>query len=330
MATLDIFKDDAFSLSALTAAIQNVPFQPGRLGQLGLFGTEEGIITKSVMIESYDNVLALVPVSQRGAPAEPAQHGSRQIRSFTVPHLKQEDAILADEVLGVRAFGTESEVETIARVVGQRLGVMRRNLEYTKESHRMAAIKGSYIDAAGNTTSLFTEFGVSQDTIGFDLDTSTTNIRQKVLAMMESIEDDLGGLSFTGIRVLCGKDFWAKLIEHKMVKESYLGTQAAASLRGDPRMEFEFAGVMWERYRGTSAVKIADAEAYAVPEGVADLFIARNAPADYIETVGTLGQAFYAKQWEMEAGRGIKMEAQANPLHLCTRPHAVKKLTVAA
>ncbi len=155
-----------------------------------------------------------------------------------------------------------------------------------------------------------------------------TNIRLKILALLESIEDSLGGLPFSGVRVLCGKTFWSSLIEHKMVKESYLATAAANTLRGDPRMEFEFGGVIFERYRGTSAVKIEDNDAYAIPEGVMNLFIARNAPADYVETVGTLGQPMYAKQWEMEAGRGIKMEAQANPLHLCTRPKAVKKLTV--
>ena len=328
MATLDIFKNDAFHLTALTAAIQNVPFQPGRLGALGWFGAGEGINSTSVIIESYDNVLSVVPVSQRGAPAKQSQHGSRKVRSFTVPHLKSEDAILADEVLGLRAFGSESELETIAAVVGQRLAVLRRNLEYTKETHRMLAVKGYTVDMAGAQISLFTEFGVSQDTIDFALDVDTTNIRMKILDLLSSIEDDLGGLSFSGVRVLCGKTFWSNLIEHKMVKDTYLGTVAAASLRGDPRMEFEFGGVTFERYRGTSDVNIADTEAYAVPEGVVDLFISRNAPADYIETVGTLGQSMYAKQWEMEAGRGIKMEAQANPLHLCTRPHAIKKLTV--
>lgn len=329
MATLDIFKGDAFTLSALTAAIQNVPYQPGRLGQMGLFSADQGINTKTVMVEQYENVLSLVPVSQRGAPAQQSQHGSRSLRTFSVPHLKQEDALLADEVLGVRTFGSETEVETIAKLVGQRLEVMRRNLEYTKESFRMNCIKGNYTDAAGNTVSLFTEFSVTQDTISFALADSATVIRSKILALLESIEDDLGGLTFTGVRVLCGRTFWSTLIEHKSVKESYLATLAANTLRGDPRMEFEFAGVVFERYRGTSAVKIDDNEAYAVPEGVVDLFIARNAPADYIETVGTMGQAVYAKQWEMEAGRGIKMEAQANPLLLCTRPQVVKKLTVA-
>lgn len=328
MATLDIFKDDAFSLTALTAAIQTAPYKPGRLEQLGLFGAAEGIMQPPVMIEQYDNVLNLVAVSQRGAPATQTARGARKMFNFTVPQLKPEESLLADEVLGVRAFGSESEVETVAKLVSKRLNTMRTNIEYTKESHRMLALKGITVDAAGNQINLFTTFGVSQDTIDFALDVDTTNIRQKCLALLESVEDSLGGLSFSGIRVLCGKTFWSSIIEHKMVKESYLGTLAANSLRGDPRMEFEFAGIIFERYRGTSDVKIDDNEAFAVPEGVADLFIARNAPADYIETVGTIGQSMYVKQEDMPMGRGIKMEAQANPLHLCTRPKAVKKLTV--
>ena len=328
MATLDIFNDDAFSLTSLTAAIQNVPYQPGRLEQLNLFGTPEGVNSTTVMVEQYDNVLSLIPVSQRGAPATQSKHGSRKLHTFSVPHLKPEDHLTADEVLGVRAFGSESELETVAKVVGQRLGNMRRNIEYTKESLRMMALKGQTLDAAGSIVDLFGAFGVTQEVIDFALDDVNTSIRSKVLQLLESVEDSLGGLSFSGIRVLCGKDFWAKLVEHPSVKESYLATQAAATLRGDPRMEFEHAGVMWERYRGTSDVKIADTEAFAVPEGVVDLFIARNAPADYVETVGTLGQPMYAKQWIPEPGRAVHMEAQANPLFLCTRPHAVKKLTV--
>lgn len=326
MATYDIFNDDAFTLSSLTSAIQAIPFAPGRIAQLGLF-SEDGINTKTAQVELEEGVLSLVSVSQRGAPVDKAGRGTRTLRAFTIPHLKQADALLADEILGVRSFGTESEVETMVKVVSQRLSAMRRNLEYTNESHRLAAIMGTYYNAAGASVSLFTEFGVSQQTLDMDLDVTTTEVRGKALTILENIEDALGGLSFTGVRVLCGKTFWNSLITHKMVKESYLNTLAANTLRGDPRMEFEFAGIIWERYRGTSAVKVADGEAFAIPEGVVDLFITRYAPADYVECVGTLGQSLYAKQWEMEAGRGINLESQTNPLNLCTRPRAIIKLT---
>lgn len=323
---LDIFNDDAFSLSALTAAIQSLPYQPGRIGAMGLFG-EDSINTLSVTVESKNGVLELVDVAPRGAPAQPTAHETRTLRSFTVPHLPKSDYLTADQITGVRAFGTESEVETMARVVAARLAVMRNSVEYTIESHRLMALKGQYMNAGGAAISLFTEFGVAQQTLAMALTTATTSVRAKVLALLEMVEDALGGLSFTGVRVLCGKSFWAELIEHKMVKESYLNTQQAASLRGDPRMEFEFGGVIFERYRGTSAVKVEDDDAYAIPEGVVDLFITRFAPGDFIGAAGTLGQRLYARQWLTTGDRGIEMEVQSNPLNLCTRPRAIIKLT---
>ena len=69
--------------------------------------------------------------------------------------------------------------------------------------------------------------------------------------------------------------------------------------------------------------------AYLVPEGVAELFIARFAPADYVETVNTLGLPYYAKQEAMRMGKGIDIETQSNPITLCTMPRACVKLTTA-
>lgn len=326
MPSLNIFQDDAFSLSALTAAIQNVPYQPGRIGASGLFG-EEGLISLDAYIEVSEGVLSLIPVSQRGGAASPMEHGSRTAKSFRAAHLQKDDLVVADSIIGVRSFGSETEIETVAKVVAQRLAPMRNSIEYTLESHRLAAIKGTFYDAAGNSVSLFTEFGVTQQTVNFALTTATTKVRQKVLDTLEKVEDALGGLSFSGVRCFCGKNFWAELIEHPLVKETYLASQAASALRADPRMEFEFGGIMFERYRGTSAVKIADDEAFAVPEGVTDLFITRFAPGDFIEAAGTLGQRLYARQWELANGKGIQLEAQSNPINLCTRPRAVIKLT---
>lgn len=326
MASLNIFRDDAFSLTELTAAIQNIPYQPGRIGAAGLF-SEQGITGLDVFIEQSEGVLSLVPIANRGAPAKPMAHGERVARSFRVPHMPVRDTLMADAVSGVRAFGSESETEAVAAVVAQRFAPMRNSLEYTIESHRVAAVMGSFYDVTGAAQSLFTTFGVTQQTTAMALGTDTTKVRTKCLEVLEKVEDALGGLSFSGVRAFCGKDFWAKLIEHPEVKATALNTAMAASLREDPRQTVEFGGIVWERYRGTSAVKIPDAEAYAVPEGVPDLFITRFAPGDYVETVGTMGQRVYAKQWEMEGGKGIQLEAQSNPLNLCTRPRAVIKLT---
>jgi uncharacterized protein YaaQ len=65
MADIAIFEDDAFSVSSLTAAINEQPYQPGRLSSLGLF-QEEGITTLTVQIEKDGDTLALVPAGERG------------------------------------------------------------------------------------------------------------------------------------------------------------------------------------------------------------------------------------------------------------------------
>ena len=57
-----------------------------------------------------------------------------------------------------------------------------------------------------------------------------------------------------------------------------------------------------------------------IPEGVPGLFRTIYAPADYIETVNTMGQRMYAKQWTMPNGKGVNLEFQTNTLHLCSRP----------
>lgn len=328
---IDVFNNDAFSLQSLTAAINDIPYKPGRIGELGLFN-EQGISTTSVSIESKGNTLALVPTAERGASGKVYEANKRQMRNFMTVHLPQRASISADEIQNLRAFGTESEVQSMQRYVGDRLGDMRSDIDVTLEYHRIGAIKGQVLDADGSTVLLdvYSEFGVSQVTQTFELDVTTTDVRLKVLALKRSIEDELGGIPFSGIRVFCSQGFFDALISHEDVKAAYDRWMSGEMLRNDPRAGFPFAGVVFEEYRGSvgGTSFIPDNTAFAVPEGVRNLFIARFAPADYVETVNTLGVPYYAKQELMSFGKGIEMEAQSNPLHLCTRPRAVHKLTL--
>ena len=107
-----------------------------------------------------------------------------------------------------------------------------------------------------------------------------------------------------------------------------LNTPLAPTLRGDARQSIDFGGITWIRYRGTADVKIGDNDAYVFPNGVPGLFITRYAPANYVETIGTVGLPVYAKSEVMPMGKGLALEAQSNPLNLLTRPAAVVKLTL--
>lgn len=331
MADIALFNDDAFSLSSLTAAINDAPFVPNRIASLALFD-EEGITTTVVQIERDGDTLALVPAGVRGAPANVVTGDRRNMLPFNTVHLPQRAAIKADEIQNLRAFGSESELEAIQTVVNRRLGKMRRQLDATHEYHRIGAIKGQILDADGKTVieDLLERFKIERTTIDFALDQANTEIRTKCAQVLDAIEDALGAIPFSGVRVLCGRNFWNLLIVLKTVKETYLNSTLAAQLRGDTRDAFDIGGCTFERYRGRVGTVgfVGDDEAFAVPEGVSELFITRFAPADYMESVNTTGLPYYAKQELMDFSKGVEIEAQSNPIHLCTRPKAVIRLTV--
>lgn len=330
MAEISIFQDDAFSVSSLTASINDQPHVPSRIGSLGMFD-EEGISSTTVQIEKDGDTLALVPASQRGSSGLVVNGSKRVLIPFNTVHLPQRGTILADSIQGIRAFGEATELQAVQDVVNKRLEKMRRQLDATHEFHRIGAIKGVILDADGVTEllDLYERFGITQQTLSFALSEQATELRLKCAELLDMIEDALGALTFSGVRVLCGKNFWKKFIVHKAVKETFLNTQMAASLRGDPREAVEFGGCVFERYRGKvgAIAFVGDDDAYAVPENAPELLISRFAPADYMETVNTNGLPYYAKQERMPFDKGIDLEAQSNPIHLCTRPRAIVKLT---
>lgn len=329
---MDVFNDDAFSVVSLTKAIEDTPFVPGRVGQLGIF-SEEGVSTTSISIEKVGSTVSLVPAAARGSSGRPMGNDKRQMIPFTATHLPQRASILADEVQNLRAFGSENEVETAQRVMNRKLAKMRRDLDTTIEFQRIGAINGSILDADGTTEllNLHAAFGTTQTSHNLVLGTATTKVRNKVIEARRKMEDSLGGLNYTSARVLCSASFFDALVGHATVEAAFNRWMDGEFLRADLRSGFYFAGVFWEEYRGQIGVKkfIADGEAWMIPEGVPDLFVTNYAPADYTETVNTIGQAYYAKQQPKDFGKGIDVETQSNPIHICTRPTVPVKLLAA-
>lgn len=332
MPTLDIFNDDAFSVASLTTAISEQPYVPGRLGELGLFESD-GITTTTAQVEKRESGLGLVPAGVRGQSGDTVGGDTRQMIPVNAVHLPERSTILADEIQNVRAFGSETETEQVQRILNRRLAKMRRQIDATLEFQRAGAIKGKILDADGSTVLLdiFDAFGLSQQVQSLELDQTDTDVRQLIMEAKRLSEDALGAAPYSGMRALCGDGFFDSLISHSDVKEAYQRYQDGEMLRNDPRGGFPFAGVQWEEYRASVGGQpfIASDEAYLVPEGVPDMFGHWFAPADYMETVNTMGLPYYAKVENMDFNKGANLEAQSNPVTICTRPRAVIKLTIA-
>lgn len=330
---LDIFNGDAFSVTALTETINRLKFVPGRIGQLGLF-TTRGVSTTSVVIEERDGQLMIIGPTPRGGPGHTLPKTGRAIRALRVPHFEINDAVMAEEVQGVRAWGTETQVETVQGLVADRLALHSQTMELTQEFSRMGAIRGTVVYADGSEMDLFDEFGVSAaNDVYLDIDNLIDGeLRSSISAVTRTMGGALDGTPFTGLYAFAGDNFYDALVKNAEVRETFLGWQAAQELRGNTLSAnglswgvFIWGGVAWDNYRGqVGATPFVDPdEAHIFPVGVPNLFRTYYAPADYNETVNTIGQRLYTKQYDMPNGKGIHMDTQMNALDICTRPAAL-------
>lgn len=334
---LDMFNSNAFGVVTLTDAISKVKFVPGRISQLGLFAVSS-VATTSIAIEEKDGVLTLVAPTPRGAPGQTLLKPKRALRSLPIPHFEINDAIMAEELQGVRAFGSESQVEQLVAKVTERLAIHSQSMAATEEHARIGAVKGIVTYANGDSTDLFAEFGVTQDAeIDFDLDAASPAagaLRKLCAAVVRQLAGTLEGLPFQGVHAFCGDAFFDDLIAHSEVRQTYLNSTAAAELRsgyvapgGLSYGAFEFGGIVWENYRGkVGATDFIDTnKCHIFPVGVPGLFRTYYGPGDWNDTVNTMGRRLYTRQKVMESDKGVNLDTQMNALHLCTRPKALIK-----
>lgn len=327
MAEISIFEDDAFSVTSLLASINEEHVIPGQIAASGLF-TEEGSTTVTQQIEKDGDVLELVAAAPRGAPGQVVIGSKRSLIPFNCVHLPQEFTIMADEIQGIRAFGSRTELQGVQDLVNAKQNKARGQLDLTHEYQRIGAIKGQVVDKDGSIlVDLFQMFGLKQQKLKMEFGVVDVSVRAGEALDMQ--EDVLGNATGTGAIAWCGKNFWADLISDDSVKEAYLNHEAASALRGDRRQAFEFGGVLWIRYRGKLAGTpfVGDDHAYLVPDGVPGLFKTVFAPANYMETVNTLGLPYYTKLERMKYDKGVTGETQSNPLHICSRPRGNILLT---
>ncbi|MEW6121642.1 MAG: major capsid protein [Pseudomonadota bacterium] len=335
MPRMNVWEGDGFSLESLTAAVNSEPYRPGQVSASGIF-EEDSITTTVVSIELREGKLALVEPSARGGPGETTGDGERDLIPFIVDHYQRDDAIKADEVQNVRAFGTENQLETLQERVESKAKRHAADLTMTLEHQRVGGIKGIVTSKSGKVLhNLYTRFGIAEPAaVSLELDVEATKVGSLWQDVVYAIEDALDE-PYDGIHVFTGRDFHRALWTHKSVTETFLYNAGAAVLRQDVPNTFEFGGATWERYRtGAKATSdlgapyIAANEARVVIKGVPGLFITRFAPADYEETVNTPGLPFYAKQVPTLNGKGRSLEVQTNPISLCTRPQVLRKLTL--
>lgn len=341
MASMDVFKADAFSMTGMLAAIQNVDHKPQFLGSLNLFSSEPQR-TSTVQIESQDGVLRLIPTTPLGAPPVQQTRDKRAVRNFNTVRIAKGDTLQAAEIQGIRAFGSESELQQVQAEVARRLQKLHDDLELTWEHHRLGAVQGIVLDADGGTlVNYFTEFGVAQPTeVDFNFTTLTAGaVRPKIESeIVRPLIRAAKGAFVTGSRIqaIVGDAFWDAFINHAEVRTSYLNWTAAAELRqGTAFGSFHFAGVDWQNYRGTddgTTVAVATDEAKFFPVNAPGVFQVAWGPGEFLDVANQPGVPVRPLTLPDPTGRNayVTIEIYSYPLYVCTRPLTLRRAKLAS
>ncbi len=342
MATMDVFKADAFTMMELSSTVDNMDFNPQMLGSMNLFNPRP-VRQKRIFVDQRDDTLSLIPFSERGTAPDQNERYTRKTINFDIPRIATQDTVWAHEISGLREFGSESELMNVQREVADRLSKMRQKVEYTEEYLRLAAIQGKVLDPADGSTfyDYYTEFNISEESaVSFELDVNTTDVAAICRDLVRDIMRASKGAWIMGqsrVHALVGDTFFDSLISHPNVEKFWVNFQAAAELRGiDPFSAFEFGGIVFHNYHGSddnSEIAIADDEAKFFVVGGDGIFVKAMAPADeFMPFVNTPGQSVYAVQ-ELDAAfqgnpRFAKYHVHAYPLYMCQKPNTLRKGTV--
>ncbi len=333
----DPFKAGGFGMLEMSLAMSEFPLMWGELTNRGIF-RPLGTATPKVALERYVGTMVLAPTKRRGAPGTPMLPEKRDLRDLTAYHIPIEDEILPDDIEGVRKLGSSSELETATEVLSRRLQRAARIYSITHEWHLATTIRGATLDADNTTLkNFFTEYGVSEPVVFFDLDNASSNIRAKCMEVGRKMEDGIGaGDAFTGIVGYAGPTWFEKFVEHPKVKEEFR-YQLSERNRDDVRKGFNFGNVTIVEYRasakdkdGNTRVFIPADECRFVPLGTVDTFLLWWAPADFMDTVNTIGIRNYVRIEPKRFNRGWDIHTQTNPLMAVTRPLSLIKGAIGA
>ncbi len=331
MLTMDVFKQDAFSAISLTEAVRKSQTIPGLIGSLGIF-TPKPVRTRTVAVEVKGNTLNIVQTSEPGAPRTRRANNKADIRDLRVRRIEESSTITAEQLQGIRAFGSETELKTLQSEVAERQQDCIDDLSATVERLRLSCINGILVDADDTTIyDYYSTFGISQPAeIDFNW-AARTKCKQFVASNVKRpILRALGGKAVPGMRILalCGDDFYDDLQENGEYRDTFKNTEKASTLLEDSVFEAVDAwGVTWLNYRGTddnSKVAIGVDKVKFLPIGVRGLFQEAFAPAPTLSLVSTMGQEWYSRiVLDKDRDEWADIEIESHRLPICARPDAL-------
>lgn len=327
-----------------TASINEIPNQSSFIKSKNLFDvsfTDQ----EAILFDKIESSYTLLPDSNRRG-GKPSYGKDDDVSTFSLPlaYFHHEDAITKQDYMSKRRAGTADQGEVQANVIAKKLANGRRMVDQTHEYMMLQAIKGVCKTPQGTTLAdMFSEFGLTQVEIDFDLGTATTDVDAKCSDVKDAMVKNLktGGVITGTPEVLVDRSFMKKLKSHPNVVQAYLNSTSNVRYQQDLSSYmtwgisdvFEYQGLRFLVYGheftlpdGTTEAAIATDTGHVIPDVVGDsVFRAWYGPSQRLDVDG--GSEMFSFEYRDPKQRSHEIEFETAPLMICTKPAALIKVT---
>lgn len=332
-------------LTDWTNEVNEIANQYGLLNGTGLFNTR-GVAQTSITFDINTVQNSLLPQVNRKA-RETYKGADRKLETYAIPlpYFNVSDMITPDDLQGHRDAGTPDGARTLASAVADKLTDVRVNADQTTEYMKVQAIKGLTKDPEGTTLAdMFTMLGVTQKTIDFDLDTSTTEVELKVDELKAYVAKNarVGG-AIGRIECLVSPSFFNKLVTHAKVRLAYqyfagTGVQLLREDLAEYKSwgivnSFEYKGVLFSSYDAefilpdeTTEVAFTADEGYSLVRGLRDVYRGYTGPANTLSGANSVGKDMFVYQYTDPKDKFHEIELEMSPLFFMTKPQVSVKV----
>lgn len=330
---------NGFQLTEWTDEILNIDNQYGLIRGMNLYRTQGIAQTAVVFDKSYNDTTLLPQVSRRSRDTTKGNDRNVDVFSLPLAYFKHSDYITPEDIQGWRMPGTADSPETMANVRVQKLTDMRYQVDQTLEYMQLSAIKGVCKTPDGATIAdMFTEFGVTQKVIDFDLGDTSTDVDAKIAELKRYLASTLktGGV-IGSVSVLVDPLFFDKLINHPQIRQAWLYYQNNGMQRNRDATnqfmswgsvdQFEHRGVTFMTYDAifklpsdTTEKAIEDNTGYSIVGGVRDLYRGYYGPSNKLSGANSVGQEMFAYEFTDPKDEFHEMQVETSPLYFMTQP----------
>jgi hypothetical protein len=317
---------ELFSVRSISKGLNMLPFRAGLLGRLGWFH-EQGIPGSLSIIErKFTNIQLLTP-HRRGGATQAFDISRRAGIPVEIPQYDTVANVSNADIVNLRKFDGGYQLADLQTLImetsKEQIDVA---LEPTLEYARISCLWGKSCNGDGSTAIDWDQLlGRPRPTATV----ATTFDEENVNEWTDIIQTAAGGMPYEETVVLCGTNFWGKLLTNPKFRESRNYWQMGQGQRTAYWEQVgEITQVVWNGMRfikypayrfgatdDTKAMTFPADKAYIVPIGIPGKFMTTFAVGDFNElTPEDKGLKYYAKLEPNEFGRGMKIYLQSNAL----------------